>query len=328
MAKKIIITIALLTILAQVFASVFTFEAEEGTDFKIKLKIKQAENGLFELDKAELKVKKNTVTLTEDSLKVNAGKWIFAFTAKGGGKAGLDFKKLTISTELITTKDTSAKAEHNNYFYQSRQLKSNRHYLTELTLKDSENEIKIQNHIDKKYGMYTDLQLKLKFNVAAMKVEITKNNQDSEKTKIKITNGAMGFSYNREKSAPPVYGGTAREEKKEILAFIETKHLTVQSLNTTNTQKDTQTKKTTELTIKLKTDAVEAQAKTIFNRTQGTQYLFKEGEFKLKIKISKKTEIGTLSLEFNEDRSIKVSLSSKISDTGSGKFRLTGDIDS
>ena len=331
--KKHIIT-AITVLLAAVFVPLIgaqTVKLELGNIFKVKLTSNK--EGLYNLEKISLRLSVSELTATEERVEVHRGFTDFILLRKGGGGVRVDNGRTWAETLFMTTRGEPGEDEK---WIVDRRRVSDRHIQNTFGFGAGHTpgmKIELTNHIDLVYGVWTDTKGELVFNLGAMKTKITGIVKEETRTELQTVLGSRfrGFELKtewiRETGRAPLYGGTSRRQKSTETVLIAGRDLELKVSNEWNVYESTGSNAESSWEVKFDNPNAQLTVRGKLRRTEGADYGFTQPEMKVRLRISKRTDAGTVGLEIGGDRTVRLVFSSEVPGVGAGKLRLTGDID-
>lgn len=317
--KQFISTFVLLfVVLTGLCGSSFTFSASDILTLKIKS------------DKTvSLKLSSSSFQLDSKRFIAKTAYGSFYIHLKGGGGATLDLGQMRLGFDysLKKSEDPTEKA----WYYTERDT-SDRHAIFSTIIRSSwflgEAGLDVKVHYDRSFGLYADTRTFADFSKKGIRVYVERSFSKSQKTEGALNFGSIFGAKIKINTGPaPVFGQTSRKAQTDFEIWFKAGSITVKALNVRKTKEDTGTDYYTDLSLKLESSILDLSASFHLSRTSGSAYAFGKPTVKMAIKVSQDTDFGKLSLQFNEDRSIKIGLQSEVSHAGAGKFRFTGNID-
>ena len=325
MSRKHLISLTLLfCALGTLCASTFTFSASD--TFSVKFKVNRDAVSL-----SKLKVRLSDSSFEADTTRFTA-KIPFAnfyVKYKGGGGAVLDLNTLKLGF------DFSAKEPEDpldmGWTYNTRSV-SDRHVRFDVLVKACQHlslaELECNIHVDSSFGIYTDTRTLLDIRRNGIRLYVERTFKADRKTEIRLEFGTIfGARLRSSTGEAPVYGQTSRKHSTDYEIRFKVGSITAKAVSVYKIKGDTGTEYYTDFSVKLESDVMDMKTVTRLARTSGSIYAFSTPSVSLTLKLSRKTDFGTLSLQIHEDRSIRISLQSEVSHVGTGKFGFTGDID-
>ena len=304
--------------LVQLCGSSFTFSASDILTLKIKS------------DKSvTLKLSSSSFQLDSKRFVAKTAYGSFYLYLRGGGGAYFDLGQMKLGFDYSVKKpeDPTEKA----WYYTERDV-SDRHMLFSALVRSSwfmgEAGLDLKVHYDNSFGLYADTRSFAEFSKNGIRIYVERSFSNSQKTEGALDFGNIfGAKIKINKGAAPVFGQTSRKVQTDFEIWFKAGSLTAKALNVCKIKEDTGTDYYTDLSLKFESSVLDMSASTRLLRTSGSAYGFDKMNLKMAIRITQDTDFGKLSLQFNEDRSIKIGLQSEVSHAGAGKFRFTGDID-
>ena len=328
--RKTVFIVLLLAVL--VFpAGAQTVKLELGNIFKVRLK--GNDRGLYKVEKISIRLSAADITATEERVEVHHGFTDFIMLRKGGGGIKMDSGRTWAESLFMTTEQEPGEDE--KWLVNRRQI-SDRHIQNTFGFRVGNTpgmKIELTNHIDLVYGLWTDTRGELVFKVGAMKTRITGIVREETKTEIStvLGNRFRGFELKtewiREYGQAPLYGGTSRRQKNTGTVYVTGRDLELRISNVWNEYETTGSKTESQWEIKFDNDNARLVLKGTLQRTEGTDYGFTEPEMKIRLRVLKRTDRGTVGFEIDGDRTFRLVFSSEVPGVGAGKLRFTGDID-
>lgn len=317
--KQFFTTFALLfVILAHLCGSSFSFSASGILTLKVKK------------DKS-VSLKLNTSSFQLDSKRFVAKFKYGSFYVylKGGGGATFDLGQMKLGFDYSVKKPEDP--TQMPWFYSEREV-TDRHMLFSTFVRSSwfmgEAGLDVKVHYDSSFGLYTDTRSFAEFSKNGIRVYVERSFSNSQKTEGALDFGNIfGAKIKINKGAAPVFGQTSRKVQTDFEIWFKAGSLTAKALNVCKIKEDTGTDYYTDLSLKFESSVLDMSASTRLLRTSSSTYGFDKPNLKMAIRVTQDTDFGKLSLQFNEDRSIKIGFQSEVSHAGAGKFRFTGDID-
>jgi len=306
-------------------ASSFTFSASDV--FSVKVKVDH--NAVFSLLKVKVKLSGSTFEADTTALKAKIPFGNFYVRYKGGGGAQLDLDTFKLGFDFATKEAEDPIRQ--GWTFEKRSV-SDRHARFDILFRAKRQlslaELECNIHIDSSFGIYTETRALLDIRRNGIRLYAERTFKGNQKLEIRLEFGSIfGAKLNTSTGEAPVYGQTSRKHSTDYEIWFKAGSLTAKAGNVYKVKGDTGNEYYTDLSIKLESDVMDFKTETRLYRTSGSAYAFSEPSVSLTLKISQKTEIGTLSVQIHQDRSVRISLQSEVSHVGAGKFRFTGDID-
>lgn len=328
--KKSVCIILLMAVFV-FFTGAQTLKVELGNIFKVKLI--SNEKGLYNLEKISLRLSVADITATAERVEVHRGFTDFIMLRKGGGGVRVDNGRTWAESLFMTTEKESVEDE--KWIAEKRQV-SDRHIQNTFGFRAGRTpgmKIELTNHIDLVYGIWTDTKSELVFNLGAMKTRVTGIVKEETRTEIQtvLGNRFRGFELKtewiRETGRAPVFGGTSRRQKSTETVRIALRDVELKVSNQWDVYESTGSNAESSWEVKFDNPNAQLTVKGKLRRTEGTDYGFTQPEMKVRLRVSKRTDAGTVGFEINGDRTFRLVFSSEVPGVGAGKLRLTGDID-
>lgn len=331
--KRIKTTVLAVLIMAVIVSSAGaqTVKLELGNIFKVKLT--GNEKGLYNLEKISIRLSVADITATEERVEVHHGFTDFIMLRKGGGGVRVDNGRRWAESLFMTTEQEPGEDEK---WIVNRRRISDRHVQNTFGFRVGSTpgmKIELTNHIDLVYGIWTDTKGEFVFKVGGMKTRITGIVREETKTEITtvLGNRFRGFELKtewiREYGQAPLYGGTSRRQKNSQTVYVTGRDLELKVSNVWNVYESTGSKTESLWEVKFDNNNALVVLKGKLQRTEGTDYGFTEPEMKIRLRVRKRTDRGTVGFEIGGDRTFRLIFSSEVPGVGAGKLRLTGDID-
>jgi len=323
--KRITSALVLLFCFLQLSASSFTFSASDV--FSVKVRIDRG--GKPVLSKAAVKLKGSSFTVDTSRLVAGTRFGTFYVRYGGGGGAEFDFGSMKLGFDYSVKKPEDPLEKP--WFFTERSV-SDRHICFDVLLKSGwfsgEAGLDFRIHCDRAFGLYADTRWFLDYSKNGIRIYAERSFTDSQKTVARLEFGTIfGAKLRINKGPAPVFGQTSGKHRTDYEIWFKAGSITAKAQNIRNVKRDTGTDYYTDFSIRLVSSILDLSANTRLSRTDGSVYAFGKTSVKMKITVTRKTDLGTLSIQFNEDRSIRISLQSEVSHAGAGKLRFTGDID-
>ncbi len=325
------VCIILLSAVFVSFTGAQTVKLELGNIFKVKLT--GNEKGLYNLEEVSLRLSVADITATGERVEVHRGFTDFIMLRKGGGGVRVDNGRTWAESLFMTTEKEPGEDE--KWITDRRQV-SDRHVQNTFGFRAGKTpgmKIEITNHIDLVYGVWTDTKGELVFNLGGMKTKITGIVKEETRTEIRtvLGNRFRGFELKtewiREYGQAPLYGGTSRRQKNTGTVYLTGKDLELKVSNVWNVYESTGSVAESLWEVKFDNENAQLVLKGKLLRTEGTDYGFTEPGMKIRLRVRKRTDAGTVGFEINGDKTFRLVFSSEVPGVGAGKLRLTGDID-
>ena len=324
--KQLFLTLTLLfCALGTVCSSTFTFSASDV--FSIRLKLDR--EGVLSISK--LKIKLSSSSFEADTTKLTAKIPFASFYVRyrGGGGAVLDLDTLKVGFDFEAAQPKDPLDQGWTY---DRRSVSDRHGRFDILVQACHNlsrmELESSIHVDSSFGVYADTRTLLDIRKYGIHLYAERRFSEDQKTELGLEFGTIfGARLKASTGEAPVYGQTSRKHSTDYEIWFKAGSITTKAVNTYKIKGDTGTENYTDFSVKLESDVMDLKTSTRLSRTSGSPYVFSTPQISLTLKISRKTEIGILSVQIHEDRSVRISLVSEVSHIGTGKLRFTGDID-
>ncbi len=323
--------IVLLTVLGMLSAGAQTVKVQLGDILKVKLS--SNEEGLYDLENVSVKTGTVNLRATGERVEVHHGFADFIMLRKGGGGLRIDSGRTWAESLFMTTE---AHEEDEKWITDSRRY-SDRHLKSTFGFRASGvpgMKVELTNHLDLVYGMYTDAKAEITFRVGNMKTKVSSNVREESKTEIQTTLGSRfrGFELKtgwvREYGQAPLFGGTSRRQKNSGTVYVTCRDLELKISNVHNVYESTGSKSESAWQVKFDNENAQLVLKGKLQRTEGTEYGFTQPQMTVKLRITRRTDAGTLGFEINGDRTFRLVFRSEVPGVGAGELGLTCDIDS
>ncbi len=331
--NKMKATVLMVLILAVVvsFAGAQTVKVELGDIVKVKLSSNA--DGLYDLEKISVKLDTVNLSASEERITLHRGIADFIVLRKGGGGLKIDGGRTWAESLFMTTQ---GEAQEDEKWIVNRRQISDRHLQNTFGFRASGvpgMKVEFTNHVDLVYGVYTDTKAEMTFRLGEMKVKAISMVREENRTEIQSVLGSRfeGFELKtewiREYGQAPLYGGTSRRQKNSGTVYLTGRDLELKLSNVWNVYESTGSKAESLWQLKFDNENAQVVLKGSLQRTEGAQYGFTEPQMRVKLRLSRRTDAGTLGFEINGDRTFRVVFRSEVPGVGAGKLGLTCDID-
>ena len=325
------VVIMLLAAVLPVSLGAQTVKLELGNILKVKMS--RNETGLYDLENASVKLGTVNLSASGERVELHHGIADFIVLRKGGGGLRIDSGRTWAESLFMTTQ---ADLEEDEKWIVDRRQVSDRHLQSTFGFRASGvpgMKVELTNHLDLVYGMYTDTKAEMTFRLGSMKTKLTSIVKEERKTGIRSVLGSRfdGFElrteWDREYGQAPLYGGTSRRRKSSETVYVTGRDLELKVSNTYSVYGSTGSSAESAWQIKFDNENAQVVLKGKLQRTEGTQYGFTTPAMKVKLRITRKTDAGTLGFEINGDRTFRLVFRSEVPGVGAGELGLTCDID-